>query len=77
MLVVLQVTATALLWLLNPLTQAQTDTFALYLSVDLVAFALLSYMFRSLRSGHRASSSWLAVGYLSLVVLLASNLVLT
>jgi len=76
MLVALQVTATALLWLLSPVTQAQTDTFALYLSVDLVAFAILSYQYRSLSAGRQASPSWLALGYLSLVVLLSSNLVI-
>ena len=77
MLIALQVTATALLWLLSPVTQAQTDTFALYLSVDLVAFAILSYQYRSLRAGRQASASWLALGYLSLVLLLSSNLVVS
>jgi len=77
MLIALQVTATVLLWLLGPITQAQTDTFALYLSVDLVAFAILSYQYRSLRSGRQANTSWLALGYLSLVVLLSSNLVMS
>jgi len=37
-------------WLLNPLTQAATDTFALYFSLDMVAFAILSYIYRSKRS---------------------------
>jgi hypothetical protein len=77
MLIALQVTATVLLWLLAPTTQAQTDTFALYLSVDLVAFAILSYQYRSLRAGRSASPSWLAFGYLSLIVLLTSNLVIS
>ena len=63
-----------MLWVLGPITQAETDTFALYLSVDLVAFAMLSYMYRAARQGRRASSSWLALGYLSLILLLSSNL---
>jgi 4-amino-4-deoxy-L-arabinose transferase-like glycosyltransferase len=41
-----------------------------------VAFAMLSYMYRSNRQGRRASASWLAAGYLSLVVLLSSNLLM-
>ena len=76
MVVALQATATVLLWLLGPITQAATDTFALYLSVDLVGFAMLSYMYRSMRGGRIASQSWLALGYLSIVVLLSSNLLI-
>jgi hypothetical protein len=74
MLVALQVTATLLLWFLNPITQSQTDTFALYLSVDLVSFAMLSYQYRVSKQGGQPSQPWLVVGYLSLIVLLSSNL---
>lgn len=76
LIIALQVTATALLWVLAPITQAQTDTFTLYLSVDLVGFAMLSYMYRAERQGRQASPSWLAMGYLSLVLLLSSNLLI-
>ncbi|MDG7013347.1 MAG: hypothetical protein JRN11_02595 [Nitrososphaerota archaeon] len=75
-LIALQVTSLVVLWLLNPLTQAATDTFALYLSVDLLAFAMMSYIYRSRRYDRVASAAWLAVGYLVLIVLLASNLAL-
>lgn len=76
MLIALQALATVLLWYLSPITQAATDTFALYLSVDLVAFAMLSYLYRSHRDGRQANQSWLALGYTSMVVLLASNLLI-
>ncbi len=75
-LVVLQVAATAVLWFLNPLTQAATDTFALYLSVDLLSFTLISYIYRTSKSGAVPSQTWMAAGYLSLIILLTSNLLL-
>ncbi|MDG6909559.1 MAG: hypothetical protein JRN57_01525 [Nitrososphaerota archaeon] len=76
-LVALQVTTLVVIWLLNPLTQIQTDTFALYLSLDLLAFAMISYIYRSRRESREPSDAWLAVGYLALMVLLVSNLIIT
>ncbi|MDG6941997.1 MAG: hypothetical protein JRN34_03635 [Nitrososphaerota archaeon] len=75
-LIALQGTSIGVIWLLNPLTQSSTDTFALYLSVDLLAFAMMSYLYRSKRSGGEPSSAWLAVGYLALIVLLVSDLLM-
>ncbi len=75
-LVALQAVTTSVLWLLNPLTQAGTDTFALYLSVDLLAFAMISYIYRSKKGPGFPSQTWLALGYLALMVLLVSNLAL-
>ena len=76
MLVALQVISTCLLWLLGPLGQAQTNTFALYLSVDLLAFAVISYQYRMSKNGKSPGEVWLASGYLLLVVLLVANLTL-
>jgi hypothetical protein len=73
-LIVLQSVAIVVLWLLNPLTQSATDTFALYLSLDLVAFAMLSYVYRSTKCGRAPSQIWMAAGYLALVALLVANL---
>ena len=75
-LIALQGTSLVVLWLLNPLTQAQTDTFALYLSLDLLAFAIMSYIYRARRSEGEPNPAWLAVGYLVLIVLLVSNLLM-
>lgn len=75
-LVALQIATLPVLWLLNPLTQSAADTFALYLSLDLVAFALISYTYRSFKNGRIPSQAWMAVGYLVLIVLIVSNLVL-
>lgn len=76
-LIALQLVSLPVLWLLNPITQSATDTFALYLSLDLVAFSIMSYIYRSRRNSQNASQAWLAVGYLALVILLVSNLALS
>lgn len=75
-LVAIQVTSLVVLWAMTPLTQTATDTFALYLSLDLVAFVLLSYIYRSARMSREPSRAWMSVGYLALVVLLVSDLAL-
>lgn len=76
MLIALQVTAAVVLWVLSPTTQPQTDTFALFLSADLLAFAILSYQYRARRSGTFPSAAWVSLGYLILVVLLSADLVI-
>jgi hypothetical protein len=74
-LVALQIATLVVLWVLSPLTQAATDTFALYLSLNLVAFAIISYTYRSTKNGRVPSQAWKAVGYLVLMVLVVANLV--
>jgi RsiW-degrading membrane proteinase PrsW (M82 family) len=76
-LLALQVASFVVLWVISPLTQSATDTFSLYLAMDLVAFVILSYVYRSLRMSREPSRAWLALGYLTVVVLLVSNLVLS
>ena len=75
-LIGLQVTSLVVLWLMTPLSQSATDTFALYLGLDLVAFCILSYLYRSMRNLKQPNGVWLAVGYLFIIVLLVSNLAL-
>jgi hypothetical protein len=70
----IQFTSLIVLWFLNPLTQAATDTFALYLSLNMVAFAIISYIYRSRRNSKIPSPAWMAIGFLVLIVLLVSNL---
>ncbi|HEV2138092.1 MAG TPA: hypothetical protein VGR53_04570 [Nitrososphaerales archaeon] len=73
-LIVLQLSTIPALWFVNPLDQAATDAFALYLSLDLLAFAIISYAYRTTRWGKSVSQPWMAVGYLVLIVLLVSTL---
>ncbi|MDG6986130.1 MAG: hypothetical protein JRM73_05225 [Nitrososphaerota archaeon] len=76
-LITLQVVTLPVLWLMNPVAQVATDTFALYLSLDLLAFVLISYIYRTRSVGREPSAAWLSVGYLAIIVLLVSNLMMT
>ena len=76
MLITLQITSACVLWFLNPLGPSQADAFALFLSVDLLSFAILSYQYRARRWGKGPDASWVALGYFVIVVLLMANLVL-
>ncbi len=75
-LLALQLASVVILWLLNPLTEVATNAFALFLSVNLVAFAMLSYIYRTGKSGGAPSRSWMLAGTFVLLLLLASNLAL-
>ena len=76
-LLALQAVTLPVLWLLNPVAQVATDTFALYLSMDLLAFVLISYIYRTNSNRREPSAVWLSVGYLALIVLLVSDLMMT
>ncbi len=73
-LLALQVCALVVLWSINPLTQAATDAFALFLSMDVLAAAVVSYTYRSFRHGSTPSEAWMSAGYLALAVLILSIL---
>lgn len=75
-LIALQAVGLVVLWLLNPITQSATDSFALFLSLELVAFAMVSYVYRARREERLPNQAWMALGYLSIVVLLVSNIAL-
>lgn len=74
-LIALQITSFVVLWAMTPVTQSATDTFALYLSTNLVAFVIISYIYRAMRMSKEPSRAWVSVGYLALMVLLVTNLV--
>ncbi len=73
-LVVLQVATVVVLWLVNPLTQSQTDAYALFLSIDLVAFVIISYTYRALKNNASPNSIWLSLGYLVIILLLVTDI---
>ncbi len=58
-----------LLWTLNPLTSQGQDAFALYLAVDFVAFAMMSYLYRKLDSEGQISKVLIVAGCCFIAVL--------
>ena len=76
LLLALQVTTTAFLWTLDALNQISEGTFALFLAVDLVSFAIVSYIYRSQREFSLPNRGWIFVGCALILILLFSSLVL-
>lgn len=58
------------LWTLNPVSSQSQTTFAVYLSIDLIVFAMVSYIFRKSKWDEGVRRLPLAAGCLVLLVLL-------
>ncbi len=69
-LLLLQGTATVTLWTLNPTDAASQAVFATLLGIDLLAFAMMSYLYRSEKRGTAFGRAWVLVGCGMFVVLL-------
>jgi RsiW-degrading membrane proteinase PrsW (M82 family) len=77
LLIVLQVVTTIFLWTLDALNQVSNGTFALFLAVDMISFAMISYIYRHQKEEQMPSRGWLVVGSALILALLFSGLVLT
>ena len=76
LLLALQVASTAFLWTLDDLNEISEGTFALFLGVDLMSFAMISYSYRKERQLEIPSKTWLLIGCLIIMALLFSSLFL-
>lgn len=59
------------LWTVNPLGSGSETVFAVYLGVDLIAFALISYVQRSVSNGGRIGRIPVVAGCLFMLLLVA------
>jgi len=69
LLVMVMAISVFLLWTLDPLSSQGQDAFALYLAVDFVAFAMLSYLYRALNAEANISKILIIAGCLFIAVL--------
>ena len=76
-LLVLQGVSLVLLWTLDALNQVSEEIFALFLAVDMISFAMISYVYRHVKENQIPNRGWLIVGSSLVLVLLFSTLVLT
>ena len=76
LLLVLQAVATVTLWTLNPTDPASQGIFATLLGVDLLAFAMVSFLYRRDKTGAEINRPWLLVGCGVFVALLLAVLLL-
>jgi hypothetical protein len=63
-------------WTLNPLSQTSEAIFALFLSIDLVSFSMISYVYRVDKRHDSASRGLLLAGCCMLLLLLLAGLFL-
>ena len=73
-LILFQIAVTVFLWRLNPVTTNGTALFAIFLSSDLLAFALTSNIYRQAKQSSQLSMKWPIVGYLVLAVLILASI---
>jgi hypothetical protein len=69
LLILLGLLAVILLWSLNPVGSQDQTIFAIYLSVDLVVFAMASYIFRVSKWKEGVERLPLIAGCLALLIL--------
>lgn len=77
LLLVLQADVTGFLIALSFATNVNQNTFALLLTVDLIAFAMTTYIYRTERIQSLPSRVWLIVGSAVVAALFFSSLVFT
>lgn len=75
LLVCLQVVATGFLWTLDPLAKRSVLVFSLFVAVDLLAFAMVSQIYRGEKAAKPPSRGWFLLGSLVLILLLLLNFV--
>lgn len=74
LLLLLQGAATVTLWTLDPTSRTSQAVFAILLGVDLLAFAMVSYLYRMEKHGAAFSRPWVLTGCIVFVVLLLAAL---
>ncbi len=77
LLLILQGVSIVLLWTLDALNEVSEGTFGLFLAVDMISFAMISYVYRHDKESEPPSRGWLAIGSVLILILLFSTFVLT
>lgn len=76
LLLTLQAIATVFLGSLNSVVPAQEGRFAVFLAIDLLAFAMVTYVYTHNKWGENVARTWILAGSAGLVILLLSSLFL-
>ena len=74
LLLVFGIVSVVFLWTLNPTGSQSQTTFAIFLSIDLVVFAMVSYIFRVSKWNEEAKRFPLLAGCIALLILLCIGL---
>jgi hypothetical protein len=74
LLIMFGILSVVFLWTLNPVGSQSQSAFAIYLSIDLVVFAMISYIFRMSKWKEDVGRLPLVAGCIALIVLLCVGL---
>lgn len=74
LLLILQLVLVTFLWSLDPLSKGSQILFPMYLSANMVSFAMISYVYRSLKNTHRFGKAPLLGGCVLVCALLLAGL---
>ena len=74
LLLALQAASAIFLWTLDDLNEISEGIFALFLAIDLMCFAMISYTYRKERQSEIPSKIWLSIGCALVIILLFSSL---
>jgi len=61
------------LWTLSSTVVTSQSVFGIYLAVDLVCFAMISYIYRTSKSGGRLSRAFMVAGCVLLLILVGAG----
>ena len=73
LLVILGFVSSFVLWTIDTASASGEALFALYMSMDLVSFAMISYVYRGTKRGEGISRVWMIVGFCLLLVLVGAG----
>jgi hypothetical protein len=77
LLLLLQAIMTVFLWTLNAVSSVSEGRFAVFLAVDLLAFAMISHTYLAQRWSRLPNRPWLLTGAIGLTILMISGLLFT
>ncbi|MDG6905629.1 MAG: hypothetical protein JRN20_07590 [Nitrososphaerota archaeon] len=69
LLILVEAITVYFLWALDPITQVGESVFAILLAVDLLSFMMISYIYRTFKSGNQISRG-LLIGACGLILVL-------
>jgi hypothetical protein len=76
LLILVELITAYFLWTLNPVNQAGEAVFAILLAIDLVSFAMMSYIYRTNKNGEQLNRGVLILACCMILVLVYASLAL-
>ena len=76
LLILVELLSAYFLWTVNPVNQAGEAVFAIFLAIDLVSFAMMSYIYRTTKSGDQLNRGVLIVACCMILVFVYASLAL-